>query len=209
MRGAALAAQADAPLYIVHMNVAGEVDQLRYAREHGLHVMGETCPQYLFFSMDKLRNADGAKWVCSPPLRTPADNKRLWQGLADGTIQTIGTDHCPFFFDGTKPIMYEGQPVAIPGKELGKDDFTKIPNGLPGVGDRLPILWTYAVRSGKLSPNQFVALTSTNPAKIFGLYPRKGTLLPGSDADIVIWDPDRRIQVWDCLCTSSHRLQFI
>jgi dihydropyrimidinase len=206
LRGSALAAQANAPLYIVHMNVAGEVDQLRYAREHGLHVMGETCPQYLFFSMDLLKREDGAKWVCSPPLRTPVDNIRLWQGLADGTIQTIGTDHCPFFFDGSKPIIYEGQPIAIPGKELGKDDFTKIPNGLPGVGDRLPVLWTYAVHSGKLSPNQFVALTSTNPAKIFGLYPRKGSLTPGSDADIVIWDPDRRIRYG--VAYSHHRTDY-
>lgn len=194
LRAAALAAQAGARLYLVHMNVAGEVDQLHYAREHGVHMMGETCPQYLFFSIEQLRHPDGAKWVCSPPLRTPADNQRLWQGLADGTLQTIATDHCAFFYDGTKPIMYEGQPVAIPGKELGKDDFTKIPNGLPGVGDRLPVLWTYGVASGKLSPNQFVALTSTNAAKIFGLYPRKGALLPGSDADIVIWDPDRRLR---------------
>jgi dihydropyrimidinase len=194
LRAAALAAQAGARLYLVHMNVAGEVDQLHYAREHGVHMMGETCPQYLFFSIEQLRHPDGSKWVCSPPLRTPADNQRLWQGLADGTLQTIATDHCAFFYDGTKPIMYEGQPVAIPGKELGKDDFTKIPNGLPGVGDRLPVLWTYGVASGKLSPNQFVALTSTNAAKIFGLYPRKGALLPGSDADIVIWDPDRRLR---------------
>jgi dihydropyrimidinase len=194
LRATALAAQADAPLYIVHMNVAGEVDQVQYARQRGVKVMGETCPQYLFFTADKLRKPDGAKWVCSPPLRSPADNARLWQGLSDGTLQTIGTDHCAFFFDGTHPIMYEGQPVAIPGKELGKDDFTKIPNGLPGVGDRLPILWTYAVGANKLSPNQFVALTSTNPAKIFGLYPRKGTLLPGSDADIAIWDPHLRIR---------------
>jgi dihydropyrimidinase len=206
LRGASLAAQADSSLYIVHMNVAGEVDQLRYAREHGLHVMGETCPQYLFLSNDLLHRADGAKWVCSPPLRTPADHKRLWQGLADGTLQTIGTDHCPFFFDGSKPIIYEGQPIAIPGKELGKDDFTKIPNGLPGVGDRLPIMWTYGVRSGKLSPNQFVALTSTNPAKIFGLYPRKGALVPGSDADIVIWDPDRRIKYG--IAYAHHRTDY-
>jgi dihydropyrimidinase len=194
LRGAVLAEQADAPLYLVHMNVAGEVDQLAYARKHGLNVMGETCPQYLFFSADKLSHPDGAKWICSPPLRTPADNNRLWEGLSDGTIQTIGTDHCSFFFDGTQPIIYEGKPISIPGKELGKDDFTKIPNGLPCVGDRLPILWTYAVRSGKISANQFVALTSTNPAKIFGLYPTKGTLMPGSDADIVIWNPDRRIR---------------
>lgn len=193
LRGAALAAQAGAPLYVVHMNTAGEVDQLRYARQRGLPVLGETCPQYLFFTVDHLRRPDGAKWICSPPMRTPDDNAGLWQGLADGTLQTIGTDHCPFFFDGTKSILYEGEPVAIPGKELGKDDFTKIPNGLPGVGDRLPILWTYGVRAGRITPNQFVALTSTNPAKIFGLYPRKGTLAPGSDADLVIWDPERRL----------------
>jgi dihydropyrimidinase len=206
LRGAALAAQAEAPLYIVHMNVAGEVDQLRYTRKLGVQVMGETCPQYLFFSMDRLSKPDGAKWVCSPPLRSPADCERLWQGLAEGTLQTIGTDHCAFFFDGTQPINYEGHSVAIPGKELGKDDFTKIPNGLPGVGDRLPILWTYAVRAGKLTPNQFVALTSTNPAKIFGLYPRKGALLPGSDADIVIWDPDRRLRYG--LAYAHHRTDY-
>ena len=190
----ALAAQAEAPLYIVHMNAAGEVDMLKYVREHGVKVMGETCPQYLFFSEDDLRRPEGAKWVCSPPMRTKVDNARLWAGLADGTLQTIGTDHCPFFFDGTKPILYEGQLVAIPGKELGREAFTKIPNGLPGVGDRLPVLWTTGVGSGKLTTQQFVALTSTNPAKIFGLYPRKGALLPGSDADIVIWDPQKKVK---------------
>ncbi len=194
LRACALAATADAPLYIVHMNAAGEVDMLRYARERGVKVMGETCPQYLFFTEDDLRRPDGAKWVCSPPMRTKADNARLWEGVADGTIQTIGTDHCPFFFDGTKPIVYEGKEVAIPGKELGRDDFTKIPNGMPGVGDRLPVLWTTGVGSGKLTANQFVALTSTNPAKIFGLYPRKGALLPGADADIVIWDPQKKVK---------------
>ena len=194
LRACSLAAQADAPLYVVHMNVAGEVDMLKYARERGVKVMGETCPQYLFFTEDDLRRPDGAKWVCSPPMRTAADNARLWEGLADGTLQTVGTDHCPFFFDGTKPILYEGKPIAIPGKELGWDDFTKIPNGLPGVQDRLPVLWTTGVGSGKLTAEQFVALTSTNPAKIFGLYPRKGALLPGSDADLVLWDPERKVK---------------
>jgi dihydropyrimidinase len=194
LRACSLAAQAQAPLYIVHMNAAGEVDMLKYARQHGVRVMGETCPQYLFFTEDDLRRPDGAKWVCSPPVRTRVDNARLWEGLADGTLQTIGTDHCPFFFDGTQPILYEGQPVAIPGKELGRDDFTRIPNGLPGVGDRLPVLWTTGVGSGKLTAQQFVALTSTNPARIFGLYPRKGALLPGSDADLVIWDPDKKVK---------------
>jgi dihydropyrimidinase len=127
-------------------------------------------------------------------MRTVEDNQRLWQGLADGTIQVIGTDHCPFFYQGDKEIIYEGKAISIPGKELGIDDFTKTPNGLPGVGDRLPVLWTYGVRSGHITANQFVALTSTNPAKIFGIYPRKGTILPGSDADIVIWDPEKRLK---------------
>lgn len=207
LRASALAAQAgNAPLYIVHMNVAGEVDQLQYARERGVSVMGETCPQYLFFTFDDLRRADGAKWVCSPPMRTEADNARIWQGLAEGTIQTMGTDHCPFYFDGTKPIIYEGQPVAIPGKELGKDDFTKIPNGLPGVGDRMPVLWTYGVRAGRITPNQFVALNCTNPAKIFGMYPKKGTLAPGSDADIVIWDPEKHVKYG--VAHAQHRTDY-
>ncbi len=194
LRGAALAAQAEAPLYVVHMNAAGEVDQLAYARDKGLPIMGETCPQYLFFTIEHLRRPDGAKWICSPPMRTVADNQRLWEGLMDGTIQVLATDHCPFFYDGTQPILYEGQPAHISGKELGKDDFTKIPNGLPAVGDRLPVFWTAAVSSGKMTPNQFVALTSTNPAKIFGLYPRKGSLMPGADADIVIWDPNKQVK---------------
>ena len=194
MHMCAMAQQSGAPVYIVHMNAGGEADMLQYARNHGVGVMGETCPPYLFFSVDDLRRPDGAKWICSPPMRTPADNARLWDALKQGTIQTIGTDHCPFFYDGTTPIIYEGKPVVIPGKELGKNDFTKIPNGLPGVQDRMPILWTYGVRTGKMTPNQFVALTSTNAARIFGLHPRKGALVPGADADIVIWDPEKRVK---------------
>lgn len=191
LRACALAAQADAPLYIVHMNTAGGVDQLQYARAQGVPVMGETCPHYLFFTKDDLRRSDGAKWVCSPPMRSPVDNARLWQAVSNGTMQVMGTDHCPFFYDGTQSIHYEGQEIAIPGKELGAHDFTKIPNGLPGVQDRMPVLWTEGVVKGRMTPNQFVAMTSTNPAKIFGLYPRKGALVPGADADIIIWDPAR------------------
>jgi dihydropyrimidinase len=193
LRAVALAAQAGSPLYIVHMNAAGEVDMLEYARRRGLPVMGETCPQYLFLTDELLSRPDGAKWICSPPLRGPADNARLWQGLVDGVLQVLATDHCPFFYNGSQAIVYEGQPIAIPGKELGAGDFTRVPNGLPAVGDRLPVFWTYGVGAGKITPNQFVALTSTNPAKIFGLYPRKGTLAPGADADLVIWDPRRRL----------------
>jgi dihydropyrimidinase len=194
LRGAALAAQAGCPLYIVHMNAAGEVDQLEYAREHGLPIMGETCPQYLVFTDEKLKQSDGAKWICSPPVRTSDDNARLWEGLQNGVIQTVATDHCPFFFDGTKPILYEGNAVTIPGKELGRGDFTKIPNGLPGVGDRLPVFWTEGVNKGRITPQQFVALTAYQPAKIFGLYPQKGCLHEGSDADIVLWDPQQEIK---------------
>ena len=194
LRVAGMAADADASAYIVHMNAGGEVDMLKYARERGVKVMGETCPQYLSFIEDALTREDGAKWICSPPIRTEMDNARLWQGLRDGTLQTIGTDHCPFFFDGTQPIIYEGKEIAIPGKELGKYNFTKIPNGLPGIQDRLPILWTYGVQTGNISANQFVALTSTNPAKIFGIYPQKGALVPGADADIVIWDPQKHLK---------------
>ncbi|MFN8381079.1 MAG: dihydropyrimidinase [Anaerolineales bacterium] len=194
LRVAGMAADADASVYIVHMNMGGEVDMLKYARERGVKVMGETCPQYLFFTEDDLQKEDGAKWICSPPMRTEVDNIRLWQGLHDGVLQTIGTDHCPFFFDGTQPIMYEGKEVAIAGKELGKYNFTKIPNGLPGIQDRMPILWTYGVQTGNITANQFVAYTSTNPAKIFGLYPRKGALVPGADADIVIWDPEKKLK---------------
>ena len=206
LRMAAMAEQADSPVYIVHMNAGGEVDMLKYARERDVKVMGETCPQYLFFTIDHLRRADGAKWICSPPMRTEQDNTRIWEGLTDGILQTIGTDHCPFFFDGTRPIVYEGREVAIPGKELGKDDFTKIPNGLPGVQDRVPILWTYGVRAGRITPNQFVQYMSTNPAKIFGLYPRKGALLEGSDADIVIWDPEKKVKYG--VDRSHHRTDY-
>ena len=194
LRVAGMAQAAEASLYIVHMNTAIGVDMLEYSRERGVKIMGETCPQYLFFTIDDMRRPDGAKWVCSPPMRNQADNARLWQAVEDGVMQTIGTDHCPFFYDGTKPIVYEGKEIAIPGKELGVDDFTKTPNGLPAVGDRMPVMWTEGVVNGRITANQFVAMNCTNPAKIFGMYPRKGTLLPGSDADIVIWDPERKVK---------------
>ena len=113
LRGIALAQQAGSPLYVVHVNTAGGMDQIQYARQMGLPIMGETCPQYLFFTIDHLRREDGAKWICSPPMRTEEDNQRLWQGLADGILQTVGTDHCPFFFDGSKAIEYEGEKILI------------------------------------------------------------------------------------------------
>jgi len=190
----ALAAQAEAPVYIVHMNTKGEADHVRQARLEGLPVMGETCPQYMFFNIEYLKRADGSKWICSPPMRSLEDNHGIWKAVEDGSMLVMATDHCPFFFDGTRPIEYEGQKIAIPGKELGKNDFTKIPNGLPGVGDRLLVLWSYGVVTKRISPNRFVQLTSSNPAKIFGLYPKKGAIQPGTDADITIWDPQKEIE---------------
>jgi dihydropyrimidinase len=193
LRGTAIAAQAEAPLYIVHMNTGGGADMLKYAREKGILAMGETCPQYLFFTEDEYLREDSSKWVCSPPMRGKSDNERLWQALENDEIQVFSTDHCPFFYDGTKSISYEGEDIAIPGKELGDGDFTKIPNGLPGVGDRMIMLWTYGVGTGRINENQFVALTSTNAARIFGLHPDKGEIRVGADADILIWDPEREL----------------
>lgn len=193
-RSISLAAQAEAPVYIVHMNTTGGVEHVRHARQMGLPVMGETCPQYMFFNIEHLKREDGAKWICSPPMRSEADNEGIWKAVEDGSMQVMATDHCSFFFDGTTPIDYEGEKIAIPGKELGARDFALIPNGLPGVGDRLPVLWSYGVVTRRISPNRFVEITSTNPAKIFGMYPKKGAILPGADADIAIWDPDKQIQ---------------
>ncbi len=189
-----LSEMAGSPVYIVHMNTKGGVDHVRDARFRGLPVMGETCPQYLFFTEDNLLQSDGSKWICSPPVRSKEDNFGVWRAVQDNTLQVMATDHCPFYFDGTKPISYEGEKIAIPGKELGNDDFTKIPNGLPGVGDRMMVMWTKGVVEGSITPNQFVQIMCTNPAKIFGLYPQKGTIQPGSDADLTIWDPNRNLK---------------
>lgn len=193
-RSIKLAEMAGAPVYIVHMNTKGGVDHVRDARQKGLKVMGETCPQYLFFTIDDIRREDGSKWICSPPVRTLMDNEGVWRSVEDGTMQVMATDHCPFFFDGTQPIDYEGEKIAIAGKELGQNDFTKIPNGLPGVGDRMLVIWTRGVVGGRISTNKFVELMCTNPAKIFGMYPKKGTIQPGADADITIWDPGMEIK---------------
>lgn len=206
LRAIALAEQANATLYIVHLNTAGGLDQIRYGRGQGGRVMTEVCPHHLFFTEEELLRSDGSKWVCSPPVRSEHDTSALWGGLADGSIQVVATDHCPFFFDGRQPIDYEGEMVSIPGKELGDDDFTKIPNGVPGVGDRMPLLWSYGVRQGRISVEQFVGLTSTNPAKIFGLYPAKGIIQAGSDADIVVWDPERRLTYG--LAHARHRTDY-
>ena len=188
-RAIALAGVAGAPLYVVHMTCREALEQLALGRAKGFAVMGETCTQYMFFFESDLGKPgfEGAKYVCSPPMRTPQDAAALWQALASGALQVVSTDHCPFWFEG-------GVNGRLAGKELGKESFDKIPNGVPGIEDRMAVIWSHGVRApsgrGRLSANRFVELTSTNPAKIFGLYPRKGTLAVGADADIVIWDAE-------------------
>ena len=207
-RAIVMAGLTGCPLYVVHMTCEGSVEALRRGRAKGFPVMGETCPQYLFLNAEDHLGAEGfegAKYVCSPPIRDKSDHHVLWSALRDSTIQTVATDHCDFWFEGgVGPWQewakththhewadYEKQDPSYrrPGKELGKDDFTRIPNGLPGVEDRMMVMWHLGVNGGEMLPSRFVELLCTNPAKIFGLYPRKGSLAPGSDADILVWDP--------------------
>ena len=176
-RAIALAEMAGAPVYIVHLSCNDALERVREARDRGLPVYAETCPQYLFLSIDNfdVPGFEGAKYVFTPPLREKWHQEKLWKGLAADQLQVVSTDHCPF--------CYKEQ------KELGKDDFTKIPNGGPGIEHRLSLVFTGGVQGGRFSVNRFVELTSTAPAKLFGLYPRKGTIAVGSDADLVIFDP--------------------
>jgi len=178
-RAVLLAGMSGAPLYVVHMSTAGALEALKAGRAKGLKVYGETCPQYLMLSREKYEepNFEGAKYVMSPPLREKEDSEVLWKGLAGGDIAAVGTDHCPFNFVGQK--------------DLGREDFSKIPNGMPGVETRLPLLYHFGVKAGRFSINRFVELVSTGPARLFGLLPRKGTIGLGADADLVIWDPKR------------------
>jgi dihydropyrimidinase len=177
-RAIRLAEVAGAPILVVHVSCAPALEAIHLAHERGQAVFAETCPQYFAFEYEDLAREgfEGAKYVCSPPLRDPSNRPALWNGLKTGDLQIFGSDHCAF--------NYEGQ------KDLGRDDFTLIPNGIPGVEERAMTLWTLGVREGKLSENQFVAVLSTNQARIYGAYPKKGTLSPGADADIVLWDPD-------------------
>jgi len=179
-RAIALAEIADVPIYIVHLSAAEALEMVTEARDRGLPAFAETCPQYLFLSYDNYEEPDfgGSKYVMSPPLRDKAKQDQLWRGLAFNDLQAIATDHCPF---------------CMKEKRLGQDDFSKIPNGAPGIETRMSLVYDGGVRTGRISLNRFVELTSTSPAKIFGLFPRKGTIAPGSDADIVVFDPNRTI----------------
>jgi dihydropyrimidinase len=174
-----LAQAAGVPVYIVHLSAREALNAVRQARDEGLPAFAETCPQYLFLSLDDLGGGfNGAKFVCSPPLRPKDHWEELWRGLVKDDLQVVSTDHCPFDFHGQK--------------ELGRGDFRKIPNGLPGVEDRVDLLHDGGVVGGRISRERWVEIISTAPAKLFGMYPRKGALAVGSDADLVIYDPNRR-----------------
>jgi len=178
-RAIALAEMAGAPIYIVHLSCNDALEKVREARDRGLPVFAETCPQYLYLSIENFDapGFEGAKYVFTPPLREKWHQEKLWNGLKRDHLQVVSTDHCPFCFKEQK--------------ELGRDDFTKIPNGGPGVEHRMSLIYSGGVAGGRFSVNRFVELVSTTPAKLFGLYPRKGTIAVGSDADLVIFDPGR------------------
>ena len=179
-RAIALAEMAGVPLYVVHLSAAEALEQVTLARDRGLPAYAETCPQYLFLSYVNYEEPgfEGAKYVMSPPLRAKGNEEKLWRGLAGNDLQAVSTGHCPF-------CMKEQ-------KELGRGDFSRIPNGAPGIETRMSLLYDGGVRTGRIPLNRFVELTSTSPAKIFGLFPKKGTIAPGSDADLVIFDPEKK-----------------
>jgi dihydropyrimidinase len=179
-RAIQLARVAGAPLYVVHVSCAEAVDPIRTARDKGWDVWGETCTQYFFIDYTYLERPgfEGAKWVYTPPPRDKANQEVLWHAVRNDVLSAVSTDHCAFLWDGQKT--------------LGEDDFSKIPNGGPGLENRLHTIHEFGVRDGRISLNRMVELLSTNPAKLFGLYPRKGTIAVGSDADVVVFDPEKR-----------------
>ncbi len=182
-RAIAMAEMAGVPVYIVHLSSEDALNQVREARDRGLPAFAETCPQYLLLSIEDVADKgwEGAKYVFTPPLRERKNQPKLWEGLRRDNLQVVSTDHCPFCFEDQKA--------------LGKDDFTKIPNGGPGIENRLQLLHHHGVGKGNFSINRFVELVSTAPARIFGMYPKKGVLAVGSDADLVLWDPHEELTI--------------
>ncbi len=190
-RSIALAEMAGAPVYIVHLSCNEALEKVREARDRGLPVYAETCPQYLFLSLENMDvpGFEAAKYVFTPPLREKWHQEKLWAGLAADHLQAVSTDHCPF--------CYKEQ------KEMGKGDFTKIPNGGPGIEHRLSLVFTGGVHGKRFSLNRFVELVSTTPAKLFGLYPRKGTIAVGADADLILFDPNKE----EIISAKSHHMK--
>ena len=181
-RAIALAEMAGVPIYIVHLSCSDALEKVKQARDMGLPAYAETCPQYLFLSYEDYERPgfEGAKFVMSPPLRDKWNQDALWKGLQKNDLQVVSTDHCPFCMN------------EPPQKQLGADDFSKIPNGAPGIETRLMLLWE-GVRAGKIDPHRFVEIVATNPAKMFGLWPKKGTIAIGSDGDMVLFDTEREV----------------
>lgn len=221
-RAVVMSGLTNCPLYVVHVTCEPAVEAIQRGRALGYPVMGETCVQYFFMTVDEhLAQPDfhGSKYVCSPPIRTKHDQGVLWQAVKDNSLQVVSTDHCSFWFEGgvgpwqewasAHPegawAEFEAQDPTYrrPGKELGKGNFAKIPNGLPAIEDRLMMLWHEGVNSGKMSPSRFVEVNCTNPAKIFGMYPKKGAIVVGGDADIVVWDPNKE----RTLSATSHHMR--
>lgn len=184
-RALSLAEIVDVPIVIVHVSNREAMEEIRRARQRGQKIAGETCPQYLMLTADDLdlEGLDGAKYVCSPPPRDKASQDACWEGIEQGVFDLFSSDHCPFRFDDPEGKL----------NEKGKRHFRWIPNGIPGVATRLPILFSEGVMKGRIDINRFVAITSTNHAKLYGMYPQKGTIAIGSDADIALWDPRARV----------------
>jgi len=190
-RAIALAQMAGAPVYIVHLSSADALEKVAEARDRGIPAFAETCPQYLLLNIDDLRRPDfeGAKYVFTPPLREKWHQDKLWEGLRKNTLQVVSTDHCPFCFKEQK--------------EMGRDSFAKIPNGGPGVENRLQLLFHHGVSQKRITLNRWVEIVATTPAKMFGLYPRKGTIAVGSDADLVVWNPETE----HTISASTHHMR--
>jgi dihydropyrimidinase len=186
-RAITLAELMDVPIVVVHVSNREAMDEIRRAQAKGLNIMGETCPQYLVLTEDDLKglNMEGAKYVCSPPPRDKDSQTACWEGLKSGTFTLFSSDHCPFRYDDAAGKL----------APKGRTSFRWVPNGIPGVGARLPILFSEGVGKKRIDINTFVAVTSTNHAKTYGLYPQKGTIAVGSDADIAIWDPHREMTI--------------
>ncbi|MBV8080933.1 MAG: dihydropyrimidinase, partial [Actinobacteria bacterium] len=182
-RAIQLARVAGSPLYVVHVSCAESVEPIEIAREKGWNVYGETCTQYFFIDQTFLErpNFEGAKYVYTPPPRAKENQDVLWNAVRTNILQAVSTDHCAY--------LWQGQ------KDAGRDDFRQIPNGAPGLENRLHMIYHFGVREGRITLNRMVELLATNPAKLFGLYPRKGTLAVGSDADIVVFDPEKRLTI--------------
>ncbi len=182
-RAATLAAMVDWPLYIVHLSSAAALEAVMTARDRGWTVLAETCPQYLTLTEQEYERDgfEAAKFVCSPPLRNEEDRRALWSGIESGRLQLVASDHCPFFYE--------------PQKQAGRENFSRIPNGIPTIQAMFSLLFSQGVRSGRISCRRFVELSSTNAARIFGMYPGKGEIAVGSDADVVVYDPEREVRL--------------